>query len=138
IAGAGSADTYRVDDDKELMRVLAATKHVAEVSVEEFIDGEEFTFDTLSRGGVPLYQNVAQYLPKPLTARSVETINPIIITVRDLAQPKLAGGMALGPQVLRALHMGDGFTHGEWFLTSKGEAVFGEIGGPAAPTSSTR
>lgn len=128
IAGAGSADTYRVDDDKELMRVLAATKHVAEVSVEEFIDGEEFTFDTVSKGGVPLYTNVAQYLPKPLTARSVETINPIIITVRDLAQPRLAGGMALGPQVLRALRMGDGFTHGEWFLTSKGEAVFGEIG----------
>jgi hypothetical protein len=25
--------------------------------------------------------------------------------------------------------MGDGFTHMEWYLTSKGEAVFGEIGG---------
>ena len=24
--------------------------------------------------------------------------------------------------------MGDGFTHMEWFLTPKGEAVFGEIG----------
>lgn len=128
IAGAGSADTYRVDDDKSLERVLMATQHVAEVSVEEFIDGEEFTYDTVSRGGIPLYQNVAQYLPKPLTARTVETINPIIITVKDLAQKKLQGGLELGPKVLRALGMGDGFTHGEWFLTGKGEAVFGEIG----------
>lgn len=128
IAGAGSADTYRVENELELDRVLAATKHVAEVSVEEFIDGEEFTFDTVSKAGVPLYHNVAQYLPKPLTARSIESINPIIITVKDLAQPRLAGGLALGPKVLRALHMGDGFTHAEWFLTKNGEAVFGEIG----------
>ena len=30
--------------------------------------------------------------------------------------------------MLDALGMGDGFTHMEWFLTPKGEAVFGEIG----------
>ena len=38
------------------------------------------------------------------------------------------GGIALGRKVLDALGMGDGFTHMEWFLTPKGEAVFGEIG----------
>jgi len=52
----------------------------------------------------------------------------VIVTVRDLAQDKLAGGIALGHRVLDALGMGDGFTHMEWFRKPSGEAVFGEIG----------
>ncbi len=128
IAGAGSADTYRVDDDAGLDLVLAKMRHVTECSCEEFISGEEFTFDTVSIGGRPAFQNVAHYLPKPLIARTNEWISPIIITVRDLQQPKLQAGLELGHDVLRALGMGDGFTHMEWFLTPKGEAVFGEIG----------
>jgi len=128
IAGAGSADTYRCDSATDLDRVLAAIRHVHEVSCEEFIEGEEYTFDTVSIGGRPAYFNVAQYLPKPIVARSEEWISPVIITVRDLAQPKLSGGIELGRRVLDALGMGDGFTHMEWFLTPKGEAVFGEIG----------
>src|SRR6185436_11900528 len=128
ISGAGSADTYRVDGATELESVLAKTQHVPECSVEEFITGEEFTFDTVCIGGEPAYMNVAQYLPPPLIARSEEWVSPVIITVRDMAQERLANGIALGKKVLGALGMGDGFTHMEWFRKPNGEAVFGEIG----------
>jgi biotin carboxylase len=128
IAGAGSADTYRVDDAAALDATLAKMRHVTECSCEEFISGEEFTFDTVCVGGKPAFRNVAHYLPKPLIARTNEWISPVIITVRDLQQPKLQAGLELGNSVLSALGMGDGFTHMEWFLTPKGEAVFGEIG----------
>jgi biotin carboxylase len=128
IAGAGSADTYRVDDDAGLDLALAKMRHITECSCEEFIAGEEFTYDTVCIGGRPAFQNVAHYLPKPLIARTNEWISPVIITVRDLKQPKLQQGLELGHKVLSALGMGDGFTHMEWFLTPKGEAVFGEIG----------
>jgi biotin carboxylase len=128
IAGAGSADTYRVDTAAELEATLARMGHVVEASCEEFIDGEEYTYDTVCIGGRPAFQNVAQYLPKPLIARSNEWISPVIITVRDLAQEKLAGGIGLGNRVLGALGMGDGFTHMEWFRKPDGQVVFGEIG----------
>ncbi|MBL8613679.1 MAG: ATP-grasp domain-containing protein [Myxococcales bacterium] len=128
IAGAGSADTYRVDDAKQLDETIPKMRGVTEASCEEYVRGEEFTFDTVSIQGKPAFENVAAYLPKPLEARSEEWISPVIITVRDLAQPKLQGGLELGRKVLSALGMGDGFTHMEWFLTPKGEAVFGEIG----------
>ena len=128
IAGAGSADTYRVDDAAMLERVVVAVRHVPEVSVEEFIDGREFTYDTVCIEGKPVFENVAEYLPRPLIARSVESLSPVIITVRDLEQPHLQAGLSLGRRVLDALGMHDGFTHMEWFLTSSGEAVFGEIG----------
>lgn len=128
IDGAGSADTYRLDGPDELPRVLAAMKRVAVASCEEFITGEEYTFDTISIGGKPAYMNVAQYLPPPIIARNVENLSPIIITVKDLDQPKLKAGIELGKKALLALGMQDGFTHAEWFLKENGEAVFGEIG----------
>jgi hypothetical protein len=128
IDGAGSADTYRLDSPSQLPRVLALVKHIQEVSVEEFIDGREFTYDTVCVDGRPHYENVAEYLPRPLIARSNEWISPIIITVQNLAQPHIQKGIEMGRGVLKALNMGSGFTHMEWYLTPKGEVVFGEIG----------
>jgi biotin carboxylase len=128
IAGAGSADTYRVDDAAELNRIIKLTQHVQEVSVEEFVDGEEFTFDTVCVDGRPQYANIAQYLPRPLVARSIEHISPVIITVKDMWSPPYQQGIELGLGVLKALNMGTGFTHMEWYKKSNGEVVFGEIG----------
>jgi biotin carboxylase len=128
IAGAGSADTYRVDDSASLERTIKMIGHVKEVSVEEFIDGREFTYDTVCVNGLPKYENVAEYLPRPLIARSNEWISPIIITLKDLNSNHIQQGISLGRGVLKALNMGDGFTHMEWYLTPKGEVVFGEIG----------
>ena len=51
IAGAGSADTYKIADRAELDAVLPALRHVPTVSVEEYIEGEEYTFDTICAGG---------------------------------------------------------------------------------------
>jgi biotin carboxylase len=128
ISGAGSADTYEVRSATELEAALAKMHHIGEASLEEFIDGDEFTYDTVCINGKPAFANVAQYLPKPLIARSTEWISPVIVTVRELAQPALAAGIRLGEQVLGALGMGDGFTHMEWFRKPSGEVVFGEIG----------
>ncbi len=128
IAGAGSADTHRVDDAAALERALPLLLHVPEVSVEEFVEGDEFTFDAISSNGAILFRNVSWYRPRPLIQRTVEWISPQTIALRDLDAPELAGGIALGEAVLQALGHRDGFTHMEWFRTPKGEAVFGEIG----------
>ncbi|MEO0652593.1 MAG: ATP-grasp domain-containing protein, partial [Planctomycetota bacterium] len=81
IDGAGSADTYTARSDEQLEQALARVQHVPEVSVEEFIEGEEFTYDTICVGGQPQFENVAQYLPRPLAARTQSWISPVIITV---------------------------------------------------------
>lgn len=128
IAGAGSANTYRIDSEAGLEKLLPLLASIPELSCEEFIDGEEFTYDTVSIDGVPVYENVSAYLPSPLIARTNEWVSPIIITVRDLSTPKISAGMELGRKVLKALQMGDGFSHMEWYRTNRGEVVFGEIG----------
>jgi len=127
IAGAGSADTYKVDDLGQLAAIIRKLERVPEAIVEEYIEGEELTYDTICIGGEPVYENVVQYFPKPLEGRSQEWISPAQLSVRDLSQPSIQKGITLGRGVMKALGMGDGYTHMEWFLTPKGEAVFGEI-----------
>lgn len=128
IAGAGSADTYRVDDAGRFEELLPRLAHVDEVSVEEFVDGEEYTFDTVSIDGEIAYWNVSWYRPRPLVGRSVEWISPQTIALRDVGATELQSGVALGRAVLETLDFRTGFSHMEWFLTPDGEAVFGEIG----------
>ena len=129
IDGAGSADTYRVASREELRAVLPRLRHVPLISVEEFIDGEEYTFDTITVGGEIAYYNVAWYRPRPLIARSNEWISPQVIALRDVDDKDLAGGVQMGFDVIKALQFDTGFTHMEWYRKSDGEVVFGEIGG---------
>jgi biotin carboxylase len=127
ISGAGSADTYKVESAAELGQVLPRLVNVAEVSCEEFIDGQEYTYDAVCIGGKPVYENVTRYLPNALEMRSLEWVSPIMLSVRDLSEPEVTGGIDLGRRVLLALGMGDGMVHMEWFRKSDGEVVFGEI-----------
>ena len=127
VSGAGAADTYRADSAADLAAVLPALRHVPEVSVEEFVDGEELTFDTVCANGEILFENVMWYRPRPLQNRLHEWISPVSIALRDLSVPELQGGRAMGEQVLAALGFRAGFTHMEWYRTASGEAVFGEI-----------
>jgi biotin carboxylase len=128
IAGAGSAHTHRVNGVADLEAVLPLLANVPEVSVEEFIDGEEFTFDTICANGVVLYENISWYRPRPLIARSLEWISPITLALRDPNVHHLGGGRAMGHAVIAALGFRDGFTHMEWYRKFDGEVVFGEIG----------
>jgi biotin carboxylase len=128
IAGAGSADTYRVESAAELTDVLPMIRHVEVVSVEEFIDAEEFTFDTVCGAGNILFENVSWYRPRPLEARSHEWISPMTVALRDIDGEEFAAGREMGRDVLRALGFQAGFTHMEWYRKSDGEVVFGEIG----------
>jgi len=128
IAGAGSADTHRVESYEQLDRVIPSLRRQPVVSVEEFVDGDEFTYDTICAGGRVLFENVCWYRPRPLITRQLEWVSPITLALRDTSVPHLAAGVAMGRSVLRALGFESGFTHMEWYLRADGSAVFGEIG----------
>ncbi len=127
IAGAGSADTFRVNSRLELDAVLARSGHIRDVNVEEFIDAEEYTFDTVCIDGKIAFWNICVYRPRPLTARQEEWISPQTVVLRDVEADHLAGGRKMGRAVLKALRFQTGFTHMEWYRTAKGETIFGEI-----------
>lgn len=128
IAGAGSADTYRVDSQTELAEVLPMVRHVETLSIEEFIEGEEFTYDTVCGAGDVLFENISWYRPRPLIQRSHEWVSPMTVALRDIEDDRLADGLTMGRDVLQALGFHAGFTHMEWYRKDDGEVVFGEIG----------
>lgn len=129
IDGAGSKDTYRCNDRSEFEQGLQRTQHVAELSVEEFIEGEELTYDTVCAKGRILFENVAWYRPKPMILAQNPWISMENVVLRDIQADLPRPGVELGHAVLQALGFESGFTHMEWFRKASGEAVFGEIGG---------
>ena len=128
VDGAGASDTYRADSAADLDAILPMVRHVPRVSVEEFINGEEFTYDTICAGGQILFENICWYRPRPLVMKQHEWISPVTVALRVLDMPDLAAGRALGTAAVAALGFRDGFTHMEWYRKADGEAVFGEIG----------
>ncbi|MEM6673746.1 MAG: ATP-grasp domain-containing protein [Planctomycetota bacterium] len=132
IDGAGSADTYVVRDPAELDDVLSAVRHVPEVSVEEFIEGDEFTYDAIVANGETLFENVAWYRPKPLVARQNPWMSPQAVCLADITQSEIAPGVDLGRRALKALGYDTGMAHMEWYRSDRtGEAIFGEVGARA-------
>jgi len=128
IAGAGSESTYKVRSREELDAILPGLRHVTEVSVEEFVEGEDMTFDTLCVNGEVQHYSISTYIPRALYMKENEWVSPITLVLRDPDAPDLAEGKKMGFQVLKALGFQTGYTHMEWYRTPAGEAVFGEIG----------
>ena len=131
IAGAGSADTYKVEDATRARagdRADAAT--CARRAARSTSTATSSRSTPCACNGKPAFENIAHYLPKPLEARSNEWISPVIITVRDMAA---AARSRAGIAARRAACS----TRSAWATASRtwsgsarasGEAVFGEIG----------
>ena len=129
IAGAGSENTYRLESPEDVDQVLPALRRITEVSVEEFVEGDDMTFETLCVDGRILFYSVATYIPRALDMKHNAWISPITMVYRDPDREELAAGRRMGEAVLKALDFRTGYTHMEWYRTRDGEAVFGEIGG---------
>ena len=127
IDGAGSSNTYKISSPAELERILPFFREITEVSVEEFVEGEDMTYDTLCIDGEIRYFNLCVYRPRALIAKENEWVSPQTVALRDIDDPGLAPGRKMGEAVLKALGFKTGLTHMEWYRTPSGEAVFGEI-----------
>jgi formate-dependent phosphoribosylglycinamide formyltransferase (GAR transformylase) len=129
-SGAGAADTTRVDDDTQVGQVLASfgAQGVDSIAVEEFVEGHEGFYDTLSVDGAAAADFVCHYYPNVLEAMRTRWISPQFVStnrvesVTDYQQLK-----EMGQRVVEALGIGTSATHMEWFFGPKG-LKFSEIG----------
>jgi carbamoylphosphate synthase large subunit len=129
-SGAGAQDTTRVDNREELERALASfgASGATSIAVEEFVEGHEGFYDTLSINGEPALDFVSHYYPNVLEAMRNRWISPQFISTNRL---DTAGDYQqlreLGHRVNEALGIGTSATHMEWFFGPKG-LRFSEIG----------
>ncbi len=128
--GAGASGTHRVDDDADLERAIAASgvDRGVTVAVEEFMDGHEGFYDTISVNGHVVHEFVSHYYPNVLEAMRTRWISPqFIATNRIDGLADYDGVKEMGRRVIGALGIGTSATHMEWFSGPKG-LVFSEIG----------
>jgi hypothetical protein len=127
-AAAGASGTVRVDGHAELDAALAAFGGVDSIAVEEFVEGHEAFYDTISINGEPVYDFVTHYYPNVLEAMRTRWISPQFITTNRVdTVPEYGEVRELGRRVVQALGIGTSATHMEWFFGPKG-LRFSEIG----------
>ena len=128
--GAGALDTMRVGGAAELAEALErfGGQGVESIAVEEFVEGHEGFYDTVSVDGQAALDFVSHYYPNVLEAMRTRWISPqFVSTNRVDTAPDYQELRDLGVQVNAALGIGTSATHMEWFFGPKG-LRFSEIG----------
>lgn len=127
-AGAASQTTYRVDDEAGLLRALGPTSQAAGgvVMLEEFVTGEEHSFDAFFHEGRVLFYSVSDYHPTPLEVMQNPWMQWVVVLPREYRSPDIA---AAGEKALEVLGLGTGMCHLEWFRRKDGSVVVSEVGG---------
>ncbi len=128
-AGAGARATFRVDDADGLRRALAA--HPAapgrEVLLEEFVEGEEHSFDTVSIDGRPVWHSISRYHPSPLVVLQNPWIQWVVVVPREVDDPRYDDIRRVAFAALDVLGMETGVTHLEWFRRPDGSVAVSEV-----------
>ena len=128
--GAGALDTVRVDDAGGLDEALGrfGGQGVESIAVEEFVEGHEGFYDTVSIDGHAALDFVSHYYPNVLEAMRTRWISPqFVATNRIDSVGDYQELRDMGRRVNEALGIGTSATHMEWFFGPKG-LRFSEIG----------
>ena len=129
-SGAGASGTVRVDDLAALDQALGVFggQGVGSIAVEEFVEGHEGFYDTITVDGQVAMDFVSHYYPNVLEAMRTRWISPqFVSTNRIETAPEYAELRDMGRRVIAALGIGTSATHMEWFFGPKG-LKFSEIG----------
>ena len=118
---AGAAGTFKVDDGAQLESVVAQLSGVASVAVEEFVEGHEGFYDTLTIGGQVAHEFISHYYPNVLEAMRTRWISPQIVATNRIDSAESYNEIkAMGRKVIYTLGIETSATHMEWFAGPKG------------------
>jgi carbamoylphosphate synthase large subunit len=127
---AGASGTERIESLEELDKAFASfgVDRGRSVAVEEFIEGHEGFYDTISIDGNIVHDFASHYYPNVLEAMRARWISPQFVATNRLdAAPAYEEVKAMGKKVIEVLGIETSATHMEWFFGPKG-LKFSEIG----------
>ncbi|HEX4655522.1 MAG TPA: hypothetical protein VH274_07260 [Mycobacteriales bacterium] len=128
-AGAGAQATYRLDDGDMMRGWLGAVPLGADAPalLEEFLTGEEHSFDSVSIGGETAWSSISDYHPPPLDVLRNPWIQWMVLLPREIHGPQYEGIHKWGPAALQVLGVRDALTHMEWFRRPDGSVAISEV-----------
>ncbi len=128
-AGAGAQQTYRVENLDQLRRALAmqppSQKHP--VLLEEFVRGQEQSFETISIDGKSVWHSLTHYYPTPLHVLENPWIQWCLVLPREVDSSRYDDIRTAGRKALDVLGMDTGLTHMEWFRRADGSIAISEV-----------
>lgn len=129
LAGAGCRSTWRIESTDALASAVHATRPspAQPVLAEEFIRGDEYSFETLCLSGTPMFHSISRYFPGPLEVTKNPWIQWVCLLPREIGGPEFDAARAVGLRAVSALGMASGLTHMEWFRRQDGSLAIGEI-----------
>ena len=128
-AGAGAKSTFRLDDADDLKVWLAAAPPAPGrlALLEEYLTGNEGSYDSVMTDGQIVWDSVSSYLPTPLEVLRNPWIQWMVLLPRDIDGPEYDGIRAIAPRALHALGLQSGLTHLEWFRRPDGTVAVSEV-----------
>jgi carbamoylphosphate synthase large subunit len=129
-SGAGAAGTMRAENAADLEHALGVfgAQGVESIAVEEFVEGHEGFYDTITVSGQIALDFASHYYPNVLDAMRTRWISPQFISTNRIdTAPEYAELREMGQRVNTALGIETSATHMEWFFGPKG-LKFSEIG----------
>lgn len=128
--GAGARATYRLDSlaDVEAWLEEARRHPEQEWLLEEFLTGQEHTFDSVTIKGQTLFSSISDYHPTPLEVLRTPWVQWQVVLPRAIDGPEYAQIHQVGPAALAALGVRTGISHMEWFARPDGSVAVSEVG----------
>lgn len=125
----GSLGTYRTENIVELEKAALVLKidQGESAAVEEFVEGHEGFYDTLSVDGEVVHEFISHYYPNVLEALDNRSVAPQIAVTNRVELDSYDELKKMGRKVIEVLGIETSATHMEWFFGPKG-LKFSEIG----------
>ena len=129
-AGAGAKSTFRLDAPGDLAAWLEMAPPTPErpAQIEEFLTGDEGSYDSVMVNGQVVWDSVSNYLPTPLEVLRNPWMQWVVLLPRDIGGPEYVGIRQVAPQALKALGLSTGLSHMEWFRRPDGSVAVSEVG----------
>ena len=129
VDGAATLSTFRVEDAKSFAEVLRSSGVSKEhpLQIEEWITGQEHSFETVSIKGKPIWHSLTHYLPTPLECMRNPWIQYRVVLPREIDSPTYDPIREVGRKALKSLGMQTGLSHMEWFRRADGTIAIGEV-----------
>ena len=96
--------------------------------LEEFVRGDEHSFDSVVVDGRLVWHSISRYLPSPLDVLAHPWIQWCVLLPRDIDGPEYADIVGLGHHAVTALGLQTGLSHMEWFRRADGSLAVSEVG----------
>ena len=127
--GAGAKATFRVDGIDALTEARdgAPPGGGRAVLVEEFVTGDERSFDAVVVRGAPRWHSVSHYLPSPLDVLRNPWIQWCVLRPRETGDARYRDVRETGFRALEVLGLDTGIAHMEWFRRRDGNLCISEV-----------